>query len=55
MFICLTTLHILPNMQDLHDTGVDRIVVVTYTVGNRGGVASTADDGNFAVTWRKST
>ena len=36
-------------MKDLHDTGVDRTVVVTYTVGGGGGVALTVVDGDVAV------
>ena len=54
MFICHNTLHILPNMRDLHDTGVDRTVVVTCTVGIGSRVAPPVDDGNLAVIWERS-
>ena len=37
-------------MQDLHDTGVDRTVVVTHNVGSGREVDQTPADGNLAVT-----
>ena len=44
----LTTSLILPNMQDLHETGVDRIVVVTYNVESGRGVDQIPANGKSA-------
>ena len=47
-----TTSHSPLNMKDLHDTGVDRTVVVTYIVGCiRMEVAPTAADSNVVASW----